>query len=144
MTQSFTAQINDITDKIRRNLDLVVKDAVQMTFHAATEVQPGVRYTGGSFEIGKVPVDHGFLVGTAFCAINGEQTAAGDTASKTPPDFVAGLAGMKLGDTATAAFSKTYARYVEYGTDKMAGRFFVRQAVQGWDANVKASAEKFR
>jgi hypothetical protein len=151
-TKSFSAQIGEITDKIAKNMDLIAKDAIQTTFHAMTEVQPSVEDTGGTFAVGKVPVKTGYLVGTAFCAVNGEQTAAGNVGSKTPPDFSMGVAGMRVGDVVVGAFTAPYARRIEYGfsgTDSLgrtynqAGRFFVRQAAQGWEANVKAAARKF-
>ena len=153
MTQTFTAQVKEWTERQARNMDLIAKDAIQTTFHAMTEVQPSVKDTGGSYEIGKVPVDTGYLIGTAFLAINGADTATGNVASKTPPDFAMGLAGMEIGDVAMAAFTAPYARRLEYGftgedskgrTYNQEGRFFVRQAAQGWQEAVNAAVEKFR
>lgn len=146
MTQTFTAHVKQWTDRQARNMDLIAKDAIQTTFNAMTEVQPSVKDTGGGYEVGKVPVDTGYLVGTSICSLNGNVTATGHVAGheSSPPDFAMGIAGLTLGDAVVGAFTAPYARYVEYGTAKMGGRFFVRQAAQGWQANVSAAARKFK
>ena len=134
---TFSAQIANFTRKVERNLDLIVKDAAQTTVAAMTERQPSVRETGGSFEIGKVPVDTGFLINSLTTALNGGGSVVGADA------YAAVIAGMDLGDTVQAAFTAPYARVIEYGTGSMPGRFFVREAVAGWQAAVDAAVVKF-
>lgn len=121
---------------------LVMKEATQSVYDAMTERQAGVEQTGGSFVVGKVPVDTGLLINSVQININGGMVAKG--ANKMPPDIVAGLVGMDLGDTIEAAFTAEYARHVEYGTSSMGGRFFVRQAVADWQGHVDRAAAKFQ
>lgn len=140
MAQTFTAQIRNWSDKAKRNMGLVVADAAQGVFVDMSERQPSVKETGGSFELGKVPVDQGPLANTMTTSLNGAFVARGSDA------YVAGLAGFELGDQIVHGFTRDYAPDVEYGNEHMEGRFMVREALNGeggWQARVDASAAKF-
>lgn len=140
MADSFEAQVRNWSEKAIRNAGLVVADAAQSVFEDMSERQPSVKVTGGSFEIGKVPVDTGLLINSMVTTLNGGLLGEGADA------YIAGLAGFELGDSITHAFTQDYAPHVEYGTANMEGRFMVREAVNGaggWQARVDASAAKF-
>lgn len=143
----FVAEIRAWSEKAKRNLDLVARASAQEVFERASQRQPSVKETGGTFEIGKVPVDTGFLIGTSEVRINGAPHSGGSgarEASSLPPDFAAVIGSMKMGDTIEYVFTAPYARAVEYGTGKMAGRLFVRTAIKDWDIIVQAEAARFR
>ena len=119
-------------------MDLVVRGSAQDVYELATRRQPSVKDTGGSFREGFVPVDTGELIGSQVLTINGAQAGAG------PGSYEAGLARMAAGDVSVLAFTAPHARHVEYGTSRMAGRFFVRNAVQQWLRIVEQNAALFK
>lgn len=138
---SFTAQVRNWTEKAKRNVGLVIGDAAQGVFADMSERQLSVKETGGTFEIGKVPVDTGFLINSLFTDLNGSTVAQG------PGSYTAALAGMEIGDVVTYAFSAEYAIDIEYGNVNMEGRFPVREALNsngGWQGRVDQSAAKFQ
>lgn len=141
MAGSFSASVRGWTQKAKRNARLVVLDATQATAETMTERQASVKETGGAFEVGKVPVDTGVLIGSVIVEVGGSQTGQGTTGAA--PDFSAAIVGAELGEPITIGFTAEYARPVEYGTGNMAGRFFVRGAVQEWESTVARSARKF-
>ncbi|GGX63267.1 hypothetical protein GCM10007385_35500 [Tateyamaria omphalii] len=141
MTQSFAAQVRNWSEKAKRNAGLVVADAAQVKFKAMSRRQPSVKETGGSFEVGKVPVDEGVLINTMISSLNGSQVGEGENA------YVAGLAGFEAGDSILFAFTAEYAQAIEYGTVNFPGRFMVREALNsngGWQAQIDLSAAKFQ
>ena len=136
---SFTAQIENWTRKAERNAEKVIASAAQDVFADMSERQPSISETG-TFEIGKVPVDTGFLINSLFASLNGFPAGQGQTA------YVAAVAGFELGDTITFAFTAEYAPAIEYGTVNMPGRFMVREALNGgggWQARVNKAAARF-
>jgi HK97 gp10 family phage protein len=52
------------------------------------------------------------------------------------------IANMKAGDTFWMTNNASYARFVEFGTSKMAGRFFVTDTVAQWKSVVAAVAKR--
>lgn len=142
MTKSFSVSVKGWSEKAKRNSRLIVMEASEGVYNAMTTRQAGVKETGGSFEVGKVPVDTGFLVGSAQIAVAGAQRGTGS--SGQPPDFMASIAGFDVGQPIEAAFTAEYARAVEYGNGRMAGRFFVRQAVSRWGQLVRTAAARYK
>lgn len=141
MATKFSAEVRAWTEKAKRNSGLVLADAAQSVFFDMSQRQPSVKDTGGTFELGKVPVDTGVLINTMFSELNGVRTAEGSNA------YIAALGGFKLGDVISHNFSASYAAAIEYGTQHFEGRFMVREAINGdggWQARVDAAAAKFR
>lgn len=137
----FTADIRNFNKKLLRNADLIVKDAAQGVFSEMSQRQASVTETGGSFVVGKVPVDTGALVNSLFSRVNGAKVGEGELS------YVAALAGAEMGDVIEFSFSSEYAPHIEYGTQHFAGRFMVREAINGaggWPARVDASARKYQ
>lgn len=138
----FGNALEEWTEKAKRNALLVVQGSAEDLFEIMTRRQPSVKETGGSFVVGKVPVDTGHLIGTSQAEINGSVVAKGSGAGTAPQpaDWTAAVQQMKLGDTIVGGFTADYARHVEYGTHKMAGRFFVREALSQWPRIVEENA----
>jgi len=138
MAGKFSAQVRAWTEKAKRNADLVVKGSIADVGEIMTRRQAGVAQTGGSFKEGFVPVDTGELINSQQVEINGGVIATGDV------DYSAAVVGMEIGDAVKAVFTAPHARPMEYGTSRFAGRFFVRNAVQQWQAIVDANAAQFK
>ena len=141
MTQAFTAQVRNWTEKATRNTGLVIGDAIQGVFADMSRRQPSVKETGGTFEVGKVPEDEGILINSLFGTLNGSGTGQGETA------YIAALSGFEAGDVVGLSFSAEYAPSIEYGTSDFPGRFMVREANNGgggWQGRIDASAAKFK
>ena len=137
MALTFSAQVKAFAELSRKKVELIVKQSAQDVFDLATTTQPGVEATGGSFQIGKVPVDLGDLINSFRIGLNGTQGGDRGAVALT-------IAGMELGDSVTGVFTSDHALPVEYGTANMAGRFFVLTAAQQWQAIVAANAAKAR
>lgn len=85
------------------------------------------------------PVDTGFLRGSWQPALNEPQMADG----KPDPAGVQSIAtvmavgnAVKPGDRFYMLNNANYAKFVEFGTAKMAGRFYVQGTVKQWQAVV--------
>lgn len=128
MTQ-FTAQIAAFAEDAKRKMELVVKQSAQDVGDLAQRpVAKG----------GNMPVDTGFLRNSLVAGLNGTTSLSG------PDAYVLAIAGMELGDSVLFGWTANYARYVEYGTQGRAGRFFMLNAAQQWQAIVARNAEKAR
>lgn len=129
---TFTAQIAAFAEKAQRKAELVLKQSAQDVF----EIAQTPKAQGGN-----MPVDTGTLRNSFQSGLNG-------TALTTGPDaYVMTIAGMELGDVLFGGWGggeASYARYVEYGTSKMAGSFFALRAAQQWQQIVQRNAEKAR
>lgn len=139
MAGKFTASVKNWSEKAKRNAELVVRQSVQDVAEQMTRRQPSVKETGGSFEIGKVPVDTGELINSQVVRINGGVVGQG------PVSYSAMVGQMDLGDAIEAVFTAQHARPIEYGvTGKFAGRFYVREAVQRWQEIVAKNAARLK
>lgn len=136
---SFTAQVRAWAEKAKRNHLLVLRLAAQEVFRRATQRQASITETG-SFEVGKIPVDTGHLIGTAEVRIRGAAVASGNPGAGTPPDYAVAIGYLEGGEAVELVFTAEYARHVEYGASKMPGRFYVRTAVADWQQIVDRAA----
>lgn len=125
----FTAQIQAFAQRSKEKLELVVKQSAQDVFDIAQRpVAKG----------GNMPVDTGTLRNSLTSGLNGADGV------EAPESYVLIIAGMELGDVMLGKWTAGYARYVEYGTQGRAGRFFMLNAAQQWQAIVSRNAEKAR
>lgn len=136
-TLNFSAQVRGWSEKAKSNSSLILRDAAQTVSERMTERQPSIKEIG-SFQIGLLPVDTGELVQSQVTAINGSLQGSGDGS------YVGTIAGLEVGDVFFHGFQAEHAPYVENGTSKFPGRFFVREAVMPWQQIVDASAAKFK
>lgn len=128
MTQ-FTAQIASFVTQSKARLEAVIKQSAQDVGDLAQRpVAKG----------GNMPVDTGFLRNSLVAGLNGTTSLSG------PDSYVLAIAGMELGDSVMFGWTANYARYVEYGTQGRAGRFFALTAAQEWQAIVARNADKAR
>lgn len=142
MPGKFSADVRAWTQKAKDNAEYVLRGSVSDLGELMSRRQASVKETGGSFQVGFVPVDTGELINSQEVSLNGSVLHAANPGS--PPDYTAVVAGMELGDTLQAVFTAKHARPMEYGvTGKFGGRFFVRGAVQQWQNIVDANAALF-
>ncbi|MGI3168398.1 hypothetical protein ACRARG_04550 [Pseudooceanicola sp. C21-150M6] len=136
---TFAASVRGWTQKATENAEHIIRGATQDVGELMTRRQASVKDTGGTFQVGFVPVDTGELINSQQVSINGGVIGQGDVS------YAALVAGMDLGDVFEAVFTALHARPQEYGvTGKFAGRFFVRNAVQQWSVIVAQNAAQFK
>lgn len=135
MAQMFAAQVADWVRESENVMEAVVKDAAQAMMHDATETVVGIS-RGGAFQRGVIPVDTGFLAASLV------SSASGGAMAKGQDSYVAAIAGMEFGDTVSFGWTADYAQHVHYGTSRMPGRFWVNDAVVGWQGYVDAAVRK--
>ena len=89
------------------------------------------------------PVDTGFLRGSWQPAINAPELKEGSpdpSGAQSIAEVMAVGNGIKPGDRFYMMNNASYAKFVEYGTSKMAGRFYVQGVVKQWPQIVKQVA----
>jgi hypothetical protein len=126
---TFTAQIKAFTDRTQEKLDAVVKQSAQEVFSAAQTPKA---------QGGRMPVDTGFLRNSLVSELNGATVARGSDA------YVLAIAGAEAGSVIFAGWTAKYARFMEYGTSRAAGNFYMLGAAQQWQAIVARNAELVR
>lgn len=119
MTKTFAAQLKDFADLTKQNMKYVATQSIQDVLRAAQTTQPGVRQTGGSFEVGKIPVETSELVNSL--------TSEGVTG---PASYVTAIANMEIGDVLEFAWTAPHSLPMELGFTaangrEVPGRFFV-------------------
>lgn len=131
---TFAAEIeNWAGDECRQAVTALVRQSAQDLIAACNTPQPSVEKTGGSFEIGKVPVRDGYLRNSLVVEVNGAVVATGGEAA-------VGAGQAEVGDFIEASWSATYAPYIEYGTGRIAPRYFVSANVELWPSIVETNA----
>lgn len=129
MAGNFTATIQNWNAKVERNLDLVVRQSCQDVTEEMSKRQPS-----GGGQVGRVPVDTGELINSQSAGLGGGHGGA---------DFSAVAAQVKAGDVMTAVYEAPHAPFIEYGTSRgIKPHFFVKTAVQQWQAIVSANAAR--
>jgi hypothetical protein len=89
------------------------------------------------------PVDTGFLRGSWQPALNSPELKDGSpdpTGVQAVAEVMAVGNLVKPGDRFYMMNNANYAKFVEYGTSKMAGRFYVQGTVKQWQAVVSQVA----
>lgn len=126
---TFTAQIKAFADKTNEKLEAVIKKSAEEVFSIAqTPKDMG----------GRMPVDTGFLRNSLVSQLNGAAVGAGSDA------YTMAIAGAEVGDVIFAGWTAHYARFMEYGTSRTAGNFYMLSAAQQWQAIVARNAELVR
>ena len=90
------------------------------------------------------PVDTGFLRSSwqpAIGAPKAAQGAAGGQA-KANADVALVCSGIKAGDIYWMTNNARYAKFVEYGTSRMSGRFFTTDTASQWQSIVNKVAQE--
>lgn len=126
---TFTAQIKAFADKSKEKVEAVIKQSAQEVFSIAQTPKA---------QGGRMPVDTGFLRNSLIAQLNGATVSGGADA------YTLAIAGAESGDTIFAGWTANYARYMEYGTSRTPGNFYMLSAAQQWQAIVKRNAEIVR
>jgi hypothetical protein len=142
MAKSFRAQIEDFAGLTERQMRAVVVDSVQDVLEGAQTSQPSVKVTGGSFEIGKIPVDNRDLIQSLEVGYNGGY-------SPTQGATTLSVGGFQLGYTINARWTAAHAMPMELGFTtrsgtNVPGRHFLGTNAARWPEIVKANAAKYR
>lgn len=133
----FDAQVGAHVAKYKKRLLAVLRQSAQDVFSLAQTPQPSVKVTGGSFELGKIPVDTGFLRNSFVSAVNGIEVSRG------PDSYILAIANAEIGDSIFGGWTAVYAPVVNYGGPYQ-GRLFATMAAQQWQSIVSSNAERFR
>lgn len=145
MARSFTAQVDAMIAKNKQKLRKVVVDSLTDVCNAAQTSAQG-KSAGGTLIEGRIPVVTADL-------INSFTSSVGGATSKGQTSYIAMLANLEIGDTATFTWNIEYARRVNYGftgTDSLgrtynqSGWFFMTRAVEKWPQFVAANVAKVR
>ena len=121
MPKTFRAQVEDFANLTKQNMRYVAASAIQDVMEAAQTPQPSVKRTGGTFEIGKIPVDTSELINSLTSSVDGAFGAA------SADSYTVAIAGFEIGDSMQFAWTAPHALAIEAGTSKIAGRHFVGQ-----------------
>lgn len=139
---NFGAELARLADLAMADVNYVAKQSIQDVLEGAQTTQPGVQQTGGSFEVGKIPVEDADLVNS----LTVEGTKGEDA-------YVVAINGMELGDVLTFEWTADYAARIEFGftgTDSLGrnydvpGRFFVGTNAAKFPQFVDARAAEVR
>lgn len=131
MAKSYAAQLRDIEAFTKQNLRYIASEAIQDVMEDATETVAGVT-RGGVFEVGKLPVNLGELVGSLSV----------DGGAPSDDSYVLALAGYEVGGVMNFAWTAPHALPVEVGVRGNPGRHFVSTAAKRFEEHVaKRAAE---
>lgn len=140
MPSNFAAQVADWVAKSKVACEAVFHDAAQ----SIVEDMQTTRASGGN-----MPVDTGFLRASLLASSSSMPQIRQD-AQPTPGQTYGYESGpvnlvinnTPLGGVVFTGYTANYAAHQEFGTSKMAGRFFVTLASQKWPQFVKAAEQK--
>lgn len=141
--KSYTAQVQDWQKLTERKMLAVAVDSISDVMEGAQTPQMSVKRTGGSFELGKIPVDEGDLIQSLETGLNGAMGPKGEAA------YVVSLAGLSIGDRFRAVWRAAHALPMEMGYTaangtQVAGRQFVGKNAARWQEFVRKNAAKYR
>lgn len=125
-SQRFAASVANMTRKTADNLRYVAMMAIQDVMEAAQTPQPSVKITGGSFELGKIPVDTSELIQSLKSSTSGGALGMGSDS------YAVALAQFEVGDVLRFEWTAPYAIHMERGFTHVSGkqvpgRYFVGQ-----------------
>ena len=139
----FSASVRQHADMTKSELRWVAAEAIQDVVQAAQTPQPSVKVTGGSFEIGKIPVDTSDLIKSLESRINGGAVGAGEAS------YSVAIAGFEVGDALEFAWVSDHALPMEHGFahtngKQVAGRQFVGANAERFSEFVETRANEVR
>lgn len=123
--RTFNAQLRDFAARFPQKLDALARQTCQ-------EVSERV--------INDTPVDTGFLRSSWQPSLGKPEAANGAVGQqgKALTEISLTIPQMRAGDVYYLTNNAEYARFIEFGTSKMAGRFMVTDNVKRWPAIVEA------
>lgn len=135
---SFERQVSQFRNKTVDKIDNIYRAAIRDTVDAAMQEQPSVKVTGGSFEVGKIPVDTGELADSLYISVNGS------VKRNVRRTFRRAVDRVKATDVVRFGWTAAHAAKMEYGDGPVAGRFFATKAANRWRTFVNRAAKRFR
>jgi hypothetical protein len=127
VTETFTAQIRNWSDKTKRNLRLIFQQSIQdVFFDAQLPVSKG----------GRMRVLTGFLRGSLTCYLNGSSSLAG------PDSYILKVTDFDLGDVFFGGWTADYAVHREFGARGQTPDMFMRGAAMKWNSIVQSNAKR--
>lgn len=117
-----STQLRGEYDQIRKKVRFIAQQTILDVLEHAMRTQPSVTRTGGTFEIGKIPVLTSELVNSL--------SVGGQVGSEA---YVGPIANYQLGQTLSFRWTAPHAAPIEYGFTtrsgtKVPGRFYVTTA----------------
>lgn len=139
--KKFSAGIRLWTKKTKEQIRAILQDSLFDVLEGAQTSQPSVKLTGGSFEIGKIPVDSSELIRSLVSELNGAHLAKGEMS------YSVVISQIKVGDTAIFAWTAPHARPIEYGWTakngtEVPGRQFVGHNAATWRKRVSDNTRR--
>lgn len=143
MVSTFIASIQNFEKFTTQNLRYIAAESVQDVMEHAMRPQPSVKRTGGTFEIGKIPVDTSDLIRSLRSSVGTGGGAMGETS------YIAVIAGMDPHDVLTFEWTAKHAAPMEFGfTTKsgttVPGRHFVGANAARFSEFVERNAAEVR
>lgn len=133
---AMAAQIRAFKEKYKGRTTAALQQSILEMMDRAQTPQPSVKVTGGSFVVGKIPVDSSVLWDSLECYVNNQLVGTGRFAHHMAASTIQG------GDHFRAVWNTPYAKRIEegfFGMDSMGrvyaqkGRFYVTTAWMAWD-----------
>ena len=141
---NFANQLQQFANRTHDKVADVIQSSARDVIAGANTPQPGVRFTGGSFVQGKVPVDTDKLHQSLTLAVNGGVVATGaDSEQLGVQSFEPGSV-LQAGWPAKNEQGVEYGVFVEYGTRRISPRYFVTQNVARWQAIVEGHVSRVK
>lgn len=109
MAKTFSAAVGEFAKLTKRNMRYVAAESIQDVLEAAQTPQRSVEETGGSFEIGKIPVRDADLVNSLATRKNGKFGPRG------ADSYVTLISGFNVGDKLTFTWTAAHASRIEHG-----------------------------
>ena len=143
MTKSFDLQIAEWVGQTEDDIKFVAAEATQDLMEAAQTPQHGVKVTGGSFEIGKIPVDDHDLINSLKSSLNGSPVDEGEFC------YGVAISGFELGDEISFEWTAQHALPIDQGFTaengtQVPGRHFVGYNVGRWQEFVDGAVARAR
>lgn len=132
---TFAAGVRGWAKKTKADTRRILQDSLFDTLEMMQTSQPSVELTGGSFEVGKIPVKSSELIRSLASELNGAQLGQGEMSYQLV------IAQIKGGDRAVFSWTAAHARPIEYGwttsTGKeVGGRHYVGHNAAKWPTTV--------
>ena len=134
---AFKTELDNFFKKAEKARNRVYQEAIKEVIRRASRTQPSVTETGGTFEIGKVPVLTRELLQSLTIWVNGNIKGTG------PESIARSMVGVRAEDKVEFGFTAGHAAKMEYGDGKIEGRLFVTSAVQDWDIILAEKAARY-
>ena len=141
---NFANALQQFGNRTQDKLADVIQSSARDVIAGANTPQPGVRFTGGTFVQGQVPVDTDKLHQSLTLAVNGGVVATGADSEQLGVQSFEPGGVLQAGWPATNQQGIEYGIFIEYGTRRISPRYFVTQNVARWQAIVEGHVSRVK